>query len=190
MRTTEWLDDKGRLELRRLQQPRASSGWLAAARGLGPLLFAAPLAAFTAVLVWDGPPPGFAVAIEPPVAGAGDREAARFGLCNGLGAAGGNCVIDGDTFWYQGEKIRIADINTPETSRPGCAREAELGAAATARLQALLNQGAFTLETVDRDRDKYDRLLRTVTRDGTSLGGVLVGEGLAEEWRGYRGSWC
>jgi hypothetical protein len=47
---------------------------------------------------------------------------------------------------------------------------------------ALLNQGAFTLEPIDRDR--YDRLLRTVTRDGESLGAMLVDEGLAEEWRG------
>jgi len=32
--------------------------------------------------------------------------------------------------------------------------------------------------------------LRTATRDGASLGDALVREGLAEEWRGYRGSWC
>jgi endonuclease YncB( thermonuclease family) len=121
---------------------------------------------------------------------AGDRERARFGLCHGMGRAGGNCVIDGDTFWYAGEKIRIADINTPETGHPGCPYEARLGAAATARLQALLNQGAFSLEPIDRDRDKYGRRLRVVTRGGASVGGVLVREGLAEEWRGYRGSWC
>nr|MDX8317342.1 thermonuclease family protein [Agrobacterium rosae] len=23
------------------------------------------------------------------------------------------CVVDGDTFWFRGEKIRIADIDTP-----------------------------------------------------------------------------
>jgi|GEM_PF-2787979 len=92
--------------------------------------------------------------------------------------------------WYAGEKIRIADINTPEVGEPGCASEAALGARATTRLQALLNQGAFALEKVDRDRDKYGRLLRTVTRDGESLGAVLVDEGLAEEWQGYRRDWC
>jgi endonuclease YncB( thermonuclease family) len=92
--------------------------------------------------------------------------------------------------WYQGEKVRIADINTPETSDPGCAHEAQLGAEATERLQALLNAGAFTLESVDRDRDKYGRLLRTVTRGGESVGEVLVREGLAEEWQGFRRDWC
>lgn len=106
------------------------------------------------------------------------------------GFARDNCVIDGDTFWYRGEKIRVADINTPEVGEPACAREAELGAAATGRLHALLNAGPFTLEEIDRDRDQYGRLLRTVTRDGESLGAVLVDEGLAEEWRGRSGSWC
>ena len=117
-----------------------------------------------------------------------DTESARFDAC-GRGERI-NCVIDGDTFWYAGEKIRVADINTPEVSDPQCAREAQLGAQATARLQALLNQGAFTLESVDRDRDPYGRLLRTVTRDGASVGAVLVREGLAEEWQGPRGGWC
>jgi micrococcal nuclease len=150
-----------------------------------------PLAAFTAVFLF-GLPTGWAIDLPRPeqVASGADREAARFGLCGGMGSAGGNCVIDGDTFWYGGEKIRIADINTPETSEPECAREAQLGAAATGRLHALLNEGAFTLEPIDRDRDQYGRLLRTVTRDGESLGAVLVDEGLAEEWQGYRGSWC
>ena len=117
-----------------------------------------------------------------------DRETARFDAC-GRGERI-NCVIDGDTFWYAGRKIRIADIHTPEVSRPRCPREAALGERASARLLALLNQGAFTLESVDRDRDPYGRLLRTVTRDGTSLGAVLVREGLAEEWQGTRGGWC
>jgi endonuclease YncB( thermonuclease family) len=101
-----------------------------------------------------------------------------------------SCVVDGDTFWYRGEKIRIADINTPEVSEPHCPAEARLGERATRRLVALLNQGPFTLERADRDTDRYGRLLRIVTRNGESLGEVLVAEGLAERWKGYRGSWC
>jgi len=101
-----------------------------------------------------------------------------------------NCVVDGDTFWYEGEKIRILDINTPETTRPECAREAELGARASERLTVLLNEGPFELRSKGRDRDQYGRLLRTVARDGESLGDMLVDEGLAEVWKGRRGSWC
>lgn len=111
-----------------------------------------------------------------------------FGECSG--PIRRNCVVDGDTFWLQGEKIRIADINTPEVSEPQCQREADLGDQATKRLIALLNDGGFSLATIDRDVDRYGRKLRIVTRNGDSLGETLVTEGLAERWKGYRGNWC
>lgn len=151
-------------------------------------MVAAPLAAFTAVFFYEGAPPSAAIELPVPAASAQDRETARFTACSG--PVRDDCVIDGHTFWYSGEKVRIADINTPEVSSPECPREAALGARASERLLALLNEGAFTLESVDRDRDSYGRLLRTVTRGGTSVGAVLVREGLAEEWRGTRGGWC
>lgn len=100
------------------------------------------------------------------------------------------CVVDGDTFWLHGEKARIADINSPETSRPACHAEAVRGAAATRRLTTLLNQGPIELLAGPRDRDRYGRLLRIVARDGHSLGRQLVAEGLAERWQGRRKSWC
>ena len=37
------------------------------------------------------------------------------------------CVVDGDTLWLAGDKIRLADINTPEVTRPGCPAERALG---------------------------------------------------------------
>mgnify|MGYP000725235558 CR=1 FL=1 len=88
------------------------------------------------------------------------------------------------------KKICVADINTPETSSPQCAAEAEFGARATARFQQLLNVGPFTLEPTDRAHDKYGRALFVVNRKGASLGAAMVSEGLAEEWRGYRREWC
>ena len=177
----------------RRASPRSQTG---GRRGgwLSPIMVMLPLAAFTAVFAWDGGPPGAAM----PFAGAGqsaggqavgtDRERARFGPC--AGPVRIDCVVDGDTFWYGGEKIRIADINTPEVSRPDCPAEAALGARATRRLTALLNAGPFTLEPTDRATDRYGRSLRVVTRGGESLGETLVDEGLAERWRGYRGEWC
>lgn len=133
--------------------------------------------------------PDISVSRSSPGRGA-DTERASFAQCGGGFASRQACVVDGDTFWYRGEKIRIADINTPEVSEPKCAYEAELGARATARLTQLLNAGAFSLEPADRTHDRYGRALFTVTRDGASVGGALVGEGLAEEWRGYRRAWC
>lgn len=114
--------------------------------------------------------------------------AASFPVC-----AGGHrvtCVVDGDTFWLDGTKYRIADIDTPEVSNFGCAAEKALGDRATARLAALLNAGPFALQPADRDEDKYGRKLRMVTRDGASLGGVLVNEGLAHRWGGAQRGWC
>lgn len=99
-------------------------------------------------------------------------------------------VIDGDTFRYGGDTIRIADIDTPETHPPRCAHEAELGARATQRLAALLAAGPFELQRYERDTDRYGRKLRIVVRDGQSLGGILVAEGLAREWSGRRQPWC
>lgn len=100
-------------------------------------------------------------------------------------------VVDGDTFWIGGDKVRIADIDTPETHPPRCADEAERGERATRRLAALLNEGPFELQPIaGRDVDRYGRKLRIVTRNGRSLGDVLVAEGLARTWTGRREPWC
>lgn len=114
--------------------------------------------------------------------------AAAFALC----AQGPRttCVVDGDTFWLNGEKVRIADINAPETQRASCPAEAARGEAAKRRLLNLLNAGPFDLSVQGRAQDRYGRLLRTVSRGGRSLGAVLVDEGLAEPWQGKRGDWC
>ena len=100
------------------------------------------------------------------------------------------CVVDGDTFWLNGEKVRIADINAPETHSASCAAEQALGDRATRRLIALLNAGPIELVIEGRATDRYGRALRVVRRGGRSLGGQLVSEGLAEPWRGRRSDWC
>ena len=112
----------------------------------------------------------------------------RFAVC---GALRHTCVVDGDTFWLEGDKIRIADIDTPEISEPRCASEYERGIRARDRLVVLLNQGPIELAPIgDRDEDRYGRKLRVVTRGGASLGDQLVGEGLARTWTGRREPWC
>ncbi len=121
-------------------------------------------------------------------AASSDREAAAFTRCEGPGRV--TCVVDGDTFWYRGLKIRIADINAPELGHPSCAYEARLAETATQRLTALLNAGPFTLAVDGRETDRYGRALRVVMRGGRSLGEVLEREGLAEHWHGRRGDWC
>ncbi|MBP2562403.1 endonuclease YncB(thermonuclease family) [Neorhizobium galegae] len=41
-----------------------------------------------------------------------------------------------------------------------------------------------------RDKDRYGRTLRSLTRHGHSLGDILVSEGLARTWAGRREPWC
>ncbi|MBE0562586.1 MAG: thermonuclease family protein [Agrobacterium sp.] len=112
----------------------------------------------------------------------------RFGICpDGLHR---DCVVDGDTFWLGDQKIRIADIDTPELSPPRCEAEKIKGEAAKIRLLDLLNDGEFSLVAGDRDEDRYGRKLRRVVRDGQSIGEILISEGLARRWDGARHHWC
>lgn len=163
-------------------------------RFAAPWTVALPLAAFTAVFVWDGPDPGFTRILggsEHAVgAGANGNISATFSRCSG--AVRYTCVVDGDTIWLAGEKIRLSDIDTPEISKPRCAREAKLGERATVRLTAMLNEGAFALvrDPFGADEDRYGRKLRMAQRKGDSLGERLVSEGLAVRWGNGRPDWC
>jgi endonuclease YncB( thermonuclease family) len=58
------------------------------------------------------------------------------------------------------------------------------------RLQALLNSGAVTMTSIERNRDVYGRLLRNVSVDGQDVGERLVSAGLARAYAGGRRPWC
>lgn len=148
------------------------------------VLFAAPFIGIAGAWLWQAGP---AAPLEES-AGSTEQYDVTFDRCSGPVRV--TCVVDGDTIWLEGEKIRIADINTPEVSKPDCSAERALGERATSRLTSLLNDGGFSLNSVDRDEDTYGRKLRIITRAGESLGSILVAEGLAEEWTGSRRSWC
>jgi endonuclease YncB( thermonuclease family) len=137
--------------------------------------------------LWDSLPAGWFSRSVPTATGETEVRA-QFGFCHTGG--GTNCVVDGDTIWLQGQNIRVADIDAPETHEYGCEEEKALGDRATARLQELLNGGAITLGSIDRDEDKYGRQLRLVQVNGTSVGDTLVNEGLARSYEGHRRPWC
>lgn len=120
-----------------------------------------------------------------------DRQSGLRTRINRCGRLRHNCVVDGDTVWLNGVKIRIADIDTPEISQPKCRLERQLGEKATNRLVELLNEGPFEVTAVgSRDEDNYGRKLRVLSRNGQSLGAKLVQEGLAHNWGGERLPWC
>ncbi|TMJ62892.1 MAG: thermonuclease family protein [Alphaproteobacteria bacterium] len=113
----------------------------------------------------------------------------EFTLCSRGNQA--QCVVDGDTIHYGGLKIRLEDIDAPETYQYKCESELALGKRATNRLLELINSGPFELGNHGgRDEDRYGRKLRTIERHGRSLGEILVAEGLARHWDGARRSWC
>lgn len=113
---------------------------------------------------------------------------ASFGYCHAGG--GTNCVVDGDTFYLNGEKVRIAGIDAPETHPARCDYEARLGTEATRKLHELLNSGAVTMSRIDRDRDVYGRLLRNVAVDGDDVGDAMISAGVAREYGSGRKPWC
>ncbi|HET6941360.1 MAG TPA: thermonuclease family protein [Sphingomicrobium sp.] len=113
---------------------------------------------------------------------------ATFGFCYSGG--GTNCVVDGDTLWIEGQKVRVADIDAPETHNYHCPSEKALGDRATQRLSQLVNSGPISLQPIDRDEDVYRRKLRIVLVNGTSVGDTLVSEGLARYYEGGRRPWC
>lgn len=100
-------------------------------------------------------------------------------------------VIDGDTFVLAGERIRVVGLDAPETHPPRCAREAELGARATARARQWLAAGPFELTSIERDEDRFGRKLRIVSRQGEDLAETMIAEGLARPYGGgMRRGWC
>lgn len=137
------------------------------------------------------PPATTMVASASPVPQNTEKQSAsaRFYYCGRSGL--NNCVVDGDTFWFNKTKIRIADIDAPETEQAKCKSERDRGFAAKVRLRELLNAGGFEIQSFGtREVDQYGRKLRVVTRNGRSLGGMLVEEGLARPWTGHRMPWC
>lgn len=123
-----------------------------------------------------------------PSAGWAQRSTEIFSICGDGRRV--TCVVDGDTFWFRGAKIRIADIDTPELSPPRCERERQRGMAAKRRLLEILNSGPLVFRSTARDEDRFGRKLRVVYRGDRSVGDILVAEGLARKWEGSRRGWC
>lgn len=96
------------------------------------------------------------------------------------------CVHDGDSFVVDRERIRIADIDTPELNGK-CPSERRLAIQSRNRLLEHLRRG-YEIQRTGEDR--YGRTLAIVTVNGRSVGDMLVSEGLARTWSGRREPWC
>ncbi|MDK4714617.1 thermonuclease family protein [Rhizobium sp. CNPSo 4039] len=128
------------------------------------------------------------IPVERPIPGLHAQSGGRFVLC-GAGS-GTNCVVDGNTFWQDGIRIQLADIEVPDAGAARCPSERQRGVAAKLRLQAILNDGSFVLSGSSRRDDLNGGKLRIAMRAGRSLGDQMVSEGLARRWTGQASSWC
>lgn len=100
------------------------------------------------------------------------------------------CVVDGDTIWQDGEKIRIMGYDTPEPTTNICGGDVEVQLAhrASDRLVQLLTNG--TMEIERHGTDRYGRTLAVIRVDGDDVGDILVTEGLARYWPDGPEFWC
>ncbi|GLS29983.1 nuclease homologue [Mesorhizobium albiziae] len=103
-------------------------------------------------------------------------------------------AVDGDTVTIAGERIRIANIDTPEIHHAQCDAEKRLGLVAKRRLESLLGQGEIAITRGDpytgRVKDRHGRTLAVISVAGRDVGRILIDEGLAREWTGRRAPWC
>ncbi len=98
------------------------------------------------------------------------------------------CVVDGDTLWYQGTKIRLIGIDAPEVEGR-CAAERQIAAQATQYLTALLNTGLRKIAFDGEDR--YGRALARLWVTEGEVGPAMLAAGLAEPFpRRGPPPWC
>ena len=118
-------------------------------------------------------------AVETPHAG-------QFGNCYNRG--GPNCVLDGDTIYFKGQKVEVAGVDAPEIETAGCPEEVKRGIEAAGRLADLLNSGKVTIAGAERGTD--GQLLRKVKVNGRDVGNAMISAGLAHKYGGGPRSWC
>lgn len=98
------------------------------------------------------------------------------------------CVVDGDTFWLKGEKIRVEGYDSPEMGEPKCARPAAGAVEARSALAQLLNSGEVSLDR--SGHDKYGRTLARVSVDGVDITRAMINAGHGRRYSPGQKPWC
>ncbi len=122
------------------------------------------------------------------VSGAAGSE--QLPICSGKARI--NCLVDGDTIWINGKKLRMAGYDTPEPTTQICGgtAEIELAKKATARALELLNTKPWTVEYTGQIDGTGTRELVTIRIEGRDLGDILIEEHLARKWPDGDEFWC
>ncbi len=101
-----------------------------------------------------------------------------------------NCVVDGDTFWLNGEQIRLANVDAPEVAGH-CAAESSLAGEARRTLVRLLDNRHIWIRATGRDSE--GRLIARIETPRGDVGEDLLHWDVVAATRGGRATgtdWC
>ena len=93
-------------------------------------------------------------------------------------STGALVIVDGDTVRLDGQRLRLLDIDAPETHQAHCAAERKAGDRARLALAAMLDGQQVAIVYSGRI-DPYGRPLVRLFVDGRDAGAALLAAGLA-----------
>lgn len=110
---------------------------------------------------------------------------ASFAACDDLN--GEACVLTANSYAYQGRCYHLSDISVPAEAGALCPEEAQKAQRGRMALLTLLNGGRFDARPDPADANPAARRL---TRDGVSLGEIMIFKGHARPWSPTPIDWC
>lgn len=110
----------------------------------------------------------------------------RFGQC--YNAYGPNCVLTGNSLYFDGDKVQIAGLEVPAITGAKCAEERRRGIDSALRLAELLNGGNVT--SSGPYRDSYGRTVRKLFVNGDDVAGKMINDDLGRRYDGGNQDWC
>ena len=117
-------------------------------------------------------------------------HAQQLEMCHGKTRV--TCLVDGDTIWIDGSKLRMEGYDTPEPTTDICGGDAEVALAhkASERTLELLNANPWTIEYSNKIDNTGTRELVTIRINGRDIGDILIEEHLARSWPDGEEFWC
>jgi endonuclease YncB( thermonuclease family) len=94
-------------------------------------------------------------------------------------------IVDGDTIYLNGEKIRFTGIDTPELKQTCIKDDVKDSCGITAKQILIDKIGDNTVECISEGKDQYKRTLAECFVNNESLSSYLVRSGYAFAYRKY-----
>jgi endonuclease YncB( thermonuclease family) len=96
-------------------------------------------------------------------------------------------VVDGDTLDIHGQRIRLWGVDAPESAQQCYIDRQPWRCGQKASLSLSDHIGQQTVTCVERDRDRYGRIVARCSIAGQDIGGWLVSNGWALDYSNYSG---